>query len=167
MSTTFSLSVTDWVLLGVLLVSTVVGFWRGLVHEMLSLAGWLAAFFMAQWFAPAVTPYLPLQSMAVPVQYAAGFVLVFVAVIFLAGLVSWGIGHLIGAVGLRPADRGLGAFFGLARGLLVLLVLAVVVELVGLAQQDWWQHSALVPWLQLFLQGLRPVLPPQWQQWVT
>lgn len=162
-----SLNTTDWALLGVLLVSTVLGFWRGLVHEMLSLAGWLAAFFLAQWLAPELAAYMPLQGMAAPVQYAAGFVLVFVAVIFLAGLLSWGLGSLMGAVGLRPADRSLGGLFGLARGLVVLLVLAVLVQLAGLAQQDWWQQSTLVPWLQLFLEGLRPVLPPQWQELVT
>lgn len=167
MSMSVSLNTTDGVLLGVLLVSTVLGFWRGLVHEMLSLAGWLAAFFLAQWLAPALAAYMPLQGMAAPVQYAAGFVLVFVAVILLAGLLSWGLSGLMGAVGLRPADRSLGGLFGLARGLVVLLVLAVLVQLAGFAQQDWWQQSTLVPWLQLLLQGLRPVLPSQWQELVT
>lgn len=166
MNMNLALSATDWALLGVLLVSMVVGFWRGLVHEMLSLAGWLAAFFLAQWLAPAVAVYLPLQAMASPVQYAAGFVVVFVAVIFLAGLLSWGLGHLIGAVGLRPADRSLGGLFGLARGLVILLVLAVLVQLGGFAQAPWWQQSQLVPWLELLLHGLRPVLPPQWQDLV-
>jgi len=161
------LSTSDWVLLAVLLVSMVLGFWRGLVHEMLSLAGWLAAFFLAQWLSPTVAVYLPLQSMAPQVQYAAGFVVVFVAVIFLAGLLSWAVGHLLGAVGLRPADRSLGALFGLARGLVILLALAVLVQLAGFAQSPWWQQSQVVPWLQWLLQGLRPVLPPQWQGWVV
>ena len=46
-----SVVLTDWILLGVLLASMVVGLWRGLVYEVLSLAGWVAAFFVAQWWA--------------------------------------------------------------------------------------------------------------------
>ena len=52
-------SLTDWILLGVLFVSMMVGFWRGLVYEVLSLAGWVAAFVLAQWFASDVIVWLP------------------------------------------------------------------------------------------------------------
>ena len=45
------LSLTDGVLCGILLLSLVIGAWRGLVHELMSLAGWVAAFFVAQWLA--------------------------------------------------------------------------------------------------------------------
>lgn len=162
------MSTTDWALLLVLLVSMVLGLWRGLVHEMLSLAGWLLAFFMAQWLAAAVAVRLPfLQGSASSVQYAAGFVLVFVGVIFLVGLLSWMLGHLMGAVGLKPADRALGALFGLVRGLVILLVLAVLVRLMGLSSQGWWSESVLVPWLQALLLGLRPVLPQAWQEFMA
>ena len=46
-----TVSITDWVLLGVMFTSMVVGLWRGLVYEVLSLVGWVAAFFLAQWLA--------------------------------------------------------------------------------------------------------------------
>ena len=39
-------------LLGVLLLSVLVGLVRGLVFEVLSLLGWVVAYFAAQWFAP-------------------------------------------------------------------------------------------------------------------
>jgi len=35
----------DWILLSLVLVSMAVGLWRGLVFEVLSLLGWIAAFF--------------------------------------------------------------------------------------------------------------------------
>lgn len=162
------MSTTDWALLLVLLVSMVLGLWRGLVHEMLSLAGWLLAFFMAQWLAPAVAVRLPfLQGSSNSVQYVAGFVLVFVAVIFLVGLLSWMLGHLMGAVGLKPADRALGAIFGLIRGLVILMVLAVLVRLAGFSTQSWWSDAVLVPWLQALLEGLRPVMPQAWQDFMA
>src|SRR5574343_214224 len=89
------LTLTDGVLGGILLLSMVVGAWRGLVHELMSLVGWVAAFFVAQWLAQDVALWLPLWREAAPqVRYAVSFVLVFVASMFAAALVSWLQGHL-------------------------------------------------------------------------
>ena len=158
----------DWVIAAVMALSLVLGAVRGLVHEVISVVGWVVAFVMAQWLAPAVAVRLPfLQGSSNSVQYAAGFVLVFVAVIFLVGLMSWMLGHLMGAVGLKPADRALGAIFGLIRGLVILMVLAVLVRLAGFSTQSWWSDAVLVPWLQALLEGLRPVMPQAWQDFMA
>ena len=153
-------SLTDWILLGVLLISMLVGFWRGLVYEVLSLAGWVAAFILAQWLASDVVDWLPfLKSAAAPVQYAVSFVVVFVAALFAAGLLSWLIKKLVETVGLRPVDRALGGFFGIARGVVLLLALTVVLQLTGLAHEAWWQDARGPAWLDLTLKGLKPLLP--------
>ena len=69
-----AIALTDWVLLGVLLASMVVGFWRGLVYEVLSLAGWVAAFVVAQWLAADVVGWLPfVKGAPASVQYAVAF----------------------------------------------------------------------------------------------
>ena len=41
----------DWIFMALLLASMLIGAWRGLVFEVLSVLGWLAAFVVAQWFA--------------------------------------------------------------------------------------------------------------------
>ena len=41
----------DWIFVALLLASMLMGAWRGLVYEFLSLAGWVVAFVVAQWFA--------------------------------------------------------------------------------------------------------------------
>lgn len=161
------LTVTDGVLIGVLLFSSIVGAWRGLVHELMSLAGWVAAFVLAQWLADDVAQWLPVwREAAVQVRYALSFVLVFVASMFAAAVVSWLLGKVIATAGLRPADRSLGAIFGLARGLVVLLVLAVVVHLVGMRSEAWWQESQTTPMLELLLAGIKPVLPQTLQAYL-
>ena len=124
----------DWIFLAVLLVSLVVGAWRGLVFEVLSVLSWAAAFVLAQWFAPDVAAHLSMSGAGEPIRYAAGFVIVFVASIFAGGLVAFLLKKLVAAVGLRPADRMLGAGFGLVRG--VLLLLAVTVALALLITKD-------------------------------
>ena len=131
----------DIVLLLVLLVSVLLGLWRGLVFEVLSVAGWVAAFFLAQWYAAPTAQWLPLGQTAEPLRYAAGFAVVFVAVVFAAGLLAWLLKKGIESVGLRPVDRALGAAFGLLRGVVILLALALVVNMTPWQQHGAWQAS--------------------------
>jgi hypothetical protein len=93
-----AVSLTDWILLGVLLASMLVGLWRGLVYEVLSLAGWVAAFYVSQMYAPAAAAWLPMDGSSQMLRYAAGFVVVFVAVL-VGTAVAVGGGGLIGVGG--------------------------------------------------------------------
>lgn len=152
----------DWVFLGVLAFSLVVGAWRGLVFEVVSLIGWVAAFFVAQWWALDMAVRLPLAGLAPDLRYAAGFVAVFVLAVFAASLVAWLLGKLVQALGLRPADRVLGALFGVLRGGVLLMVVAVVAGMTSLNQADWWRDSQGAPWVEQALQGLKRMVPPDW-----
>lgn len=154
-----AMAVADWVFLGVLLVSAVLGLWRGLVYEMVSVLGWVAAFVAAQWVATDLAPRLPLGDASEPVRFAAAFVLIFVACAFLGGLLAWLARKLVTAAGLRPVDRTLGLAFGLVRGFIILLALAVFVGMTPLRQETWWKESRGAALLATMLEGLKPVLP--------
>ena len=149
----------DWILLVILLASLLMGAWRGLVYEVMSVIGWLASFVLAQWFAADVAQRLPMHSAGESLRYAAGFVIVFVASVFAAGLISAMLRKLISVIGLRPVDRVLGAGFGLFRGVILLLALTVVLHLMSMTQGEWWQESQGGPVLTALLKGLKPVLP--------
>jgi membrane protein required for colicin V production len=149
----------DWTLLGILGLSFLIGAWRGLVYEVLSVFVWLAAFVLAQWFAPEVAARLPLDGTAQSLRYAAGFVLVFVGTAFVAGLIARLIKKLVSAVGLRPVDRTLGAIFGLLRGAILLLAIAVVMNMTALKSQADWQSSQGAVMLTELLTKLKPLLP--------
>jgi len=151
--------VLDWIFVAVLVISLLVGAWRGLVYELLSLANWIVAFVLAQWLAPDVAHYLPLASATEVVRYAVGFVLVFVVALFAGGLVAFLVRKLVSAVGLRPVDRVLGAAFGVVRGVVVLLALTVVAGMTPVVNSPWWQESTGPGVATVVLKGLKPVLP--------
>ncbi len=153
------LTAVDWILLAVLGLSMLLGLWRGLVQEVLSLAGWVAAFFVAQIYAPQAAAWLPMEGSSQMLRYAAGFVAVFIAVLIATVLVSFVIKKLVSAVGLGPLDRLLGSLFGLLRGLVILLAVTVVVGMTPMRESDAWQHAQGAQWLQQFLHVLKPVLP--------
>jgi membrane protein required for colicin V production len=143
----------------VLVVSLVVGAWRGLVYELLSVVNWIAAFVLAQWFAPDVAQWLPMAGASEVVRYAVGFVAVFVAALFAGGLLAFLIRKLVAAVGLRPVDRVLGAVFGLVRAVVILLALTVVAGMTPMVKSPWWQESTGAGIATVVLHGLKPALP--------
>jgi membrane protein required for colicin V production len=149
----------DWVALAVLLISVGLGLWRGLIYEMLSLAGWVAAFLVAQHWASELAAWMPVAQTNPSVRHAVAFVLLFVGAAFVAGWLAWAARKLVAVVGLRPVDRTLGLVFGLARGLVLLLAVAVVVSLMGLGTQPWWRDSFSAPMLETLLRGMAPVFP--------
>lgn len=153
------MNTVDGVLLFVLLVSTFVGMWRGLVYEVLSLAAWVGAFLMAQTYAGRVAALLPLGDMSASLRTAIGFAAVFVVCAFAGGLIAWLVKRLVASVGLRPIDRVLGGAFGLLRGLVVLLAVAVVVGMTPLQARAGWQASMVARALGDGLHTLKPLLP--------
>jgi len=160
-------AIADWAFLGVLVVSLAIGAWRGLVYEVLSVLGWALSFYLAQWLAPDLAARLPLQGTSDPVRYAAAFILIFIAAVFLAGLLAMLLKKLVDAIGLRPMDRTLGAAFGVVRGLILLLAVAVVINMTALKTSTWWQESKGAEVLTAALKGLKPVLPEQFAKYLN
>lgn len=149
----------DAALLAALLLSVVVGLWRGFVLEVLALAGWVAAYVGAHWLAPDWARHLPIGEQGSSLNIAAAFVAAFVVVLVGWGLAARVLRMLVNATPLRGADRVLGGAFGLLRGMLLLLILATVVALTPAATSPVWQGSQGAQWLGVALHGLKPLLP--------
>lgn len=156
----------DWVFAGVMTASFLLGAWRGLVYEVLSVLAWIAAFILAQMFAPDLAGWLPMGHASQSLKHVVAFLLVFVGVVFAGGLCAWLIKKLIEAVGLRPVDRALGAGFGLARGALLLMVVAIVVNMTSFRRDDWWTESKGAAMSTAAVKQLKPVLPERFGQYL-
>jgi membrane protein required for colicin V production len=154
-----TLSWIDWALLAVLSVSVLIGLVRGFVFEIMALAGWIVAWFGAQWAAPQLAAYLPIGAPGGAVNIVTAFALAFLAVLVAWSLLARLVRMLIQATPLSLADRALGAGFGLVRGAMLLLVLATLVMLTPAARSAEWQSSTGAAWLRVALQGLKPLLP--------
>lgn len=149
----------DAVLIGILLLSVIIGLVRGLVFELMSLVGWVVAYFVAHWFSGDVAQHLPVGTPGSTTNAVAAFVLTFVATLLLWAIASRVIRMIIHATPLSVVDRLLGGVFGGLRGLLVLLLLVTIVGMTPWSTSPTWRDSASVPWLQAALAGLRPLLP--------
>ncbi|MEO8921484.1 MAG: CvpA family protein [Caldimonas sp.] len=146
-------------MIGIIVVSAIVGLVRGITFELLSLAGWFVAYFAGRWLAPFIAPHLPIGDAGSALNHGASFVSAFVIVLIVWGLLARGVSALIGATPLRPLDRLLGTVFGVARGLIVLLAMATVVAYTPLAASAAWRESAGAALLDQMLRELLPLVP--------
>lgn len=154
-----SMAALDWIFAVVLLLSMVLGAWRGLVYEVLSLINWVVAFVLARMLALDAADLLPMSGASAAMRYAAGFLLVFVLVLVAGGLLTVLIKKLTAAVGLSPIDRTLGAVFGAARGVLLILLATLVVHLTPMKDSTTWRESVGARLAEVTLKGLKPTLP--------
>ncbi len=159
-----ALALLDMLVLATLLLSMLLGAWRGLVYELLMLVGWVVAFFAARLLVPQLLPQASayFSNAAPQALYAGVFIVLFIVLTFAWGLLASLAKKLIQMVGLRPVDRVFGACFGVVRALVLLLVLAMVVQAAGWQSQSWWQQSTSAAWLAQGLAQALPSLPQSW-----
>jgi membrane protein required for colicin V production len=149
----------DLVLLGVLLLSAIVGIWRGLTFEVLSLIGWVVAYIAAQALNPVVVPMLPIGTPGSALNHGAAFAITFILVLVIWSLLARLVRALIHATPLSGLDRFLGALFGVLRGAVLLLAVATLILLTPMKNSSSWQQSQLAQALTIALRGLKPLLP--------
>lgn len=138
----------EYVILGILSASLLVGLLRGFVQEFFALAVWAAALLIAYNYAAPVAGLLD-DSISIPsVATGLAFVGLFISVLLVGGLVTWLVGRLVKTTGLSGTDRLLGAVFGGVRGVVLVVLLLLSAGLTPLPRDDWWRDADL---LQRFL----------------
>lgn len=150
----------DYCVLVIVLLSMLLGWWRGLLYEILSLLSWLAAYFVALAFVGEVVPYMPEVLGNETVKTGGAFAALFVLTLILCGIAAWSLSKLAKAFGLDwRADGVMGAMFGLLRGVLLVLVLVLVAGFTQLPKQDFWRDAVLSKPLQNVALLLKKSLP--------
>lgn len=151
----------DYAILGVLAVSVVWGIWRGFVREVISLAGWVLAFLAANAVAGPLGDALPTSISSPEVRVLTAFLIVFIFTLSIATVAGMLLSRLLKAAGLGGLDRTLGGLFGLARGVVILLALAVAAGLTMAPRHPLWKESVGAGMLTRTVLQLKPWLPPR------
>jgi membrane protein required for colicin V production len=129
----------DFVVIGILLLSALLGLWRGLVHELMALLGWPFALILCKLFAGDLAPLLPLKQDTV--RMVVAYALVFIAALIVWSVLTRLLAKLLKAVGTGWSDKLLGGLFGLVRGAMLLLVLVWMVGLTNYFQKPFWRDA--------------------------
>ena len=148
----------DYGVLAVLVVSLLLGALRGLMREMVSLAGWIAAFVLATAFSGIVAEHMP-ESLGPLLSGLLAFLLVFVGVLVVSSVVGLVLSLLVRAAGLGFLDRTLGAAFGILRGVVIVLLAVLLAGLTPLPREPFWRQGVLSGPFETAALALRSYLP--------
>ncbi|MGA2966250.1 MAG: CvpA family protein [Terriglobales bacterium] len=154
------MSIADWVIFGFLVFSVTAAAIEGFFHEAFKLAGLVVGYLLAAWqyrrLADWFAPYLKSPWLA----EIAGFLIVFFAVLLIAGIAGRIARSVMKKAGLSAIDRFLGAVLGLLKGVLVVAVVLTAMAAFAPAAR-WLERSELAPY---FLVGGRAAIwlaPPE------
>lgn len=154
----------DLAIVAVVALSTLFAFARGVIRETIALATWIAGFVLAINYAGPLAGLWSRLDMTPVAKHLLAFAVILLAVMIVGAMVAWMLSRVVRSIGLGFADRFLGAIFGLARGILVMVVFALAAGVTALPQRDWWQNSTLGQPLGEIALSLKPYLPRAWAE---
>jgi membrane protein required for colicin V production len=169
-----SFTLVDGIVLAVIVLSAILAYARGLVRESLSIVGWIVAAFAGFAFAPIVEPLIreiPFLSdvlgTSCELGILAGYAVVFVIALVIISLITPFIAGAVQNSALGPVDQGLGFLFGVARGVLLIVIALVVYNRVfggagGVPQVDNSHSIAVFSGLEARIAAMLPSDAPQW-----
>ncbi len=159
MSSLETLIWVDYVIIVIILISSLISLVRGFMREALSLAVWILAFWVSWTFFRELALYFE-QWISVPsMRLGVAFLLLLVATLILGGLINYLVGQLVEKTGLTGTDRMLGIFFGMARGALLVGIAVLLAGLTAIPLDPWWRESVLIGYFQDLAIFLRDFLP--------
>ena len=143
------------------------GVWRGLIKELMSLVAFGLAFLAAIWWGPDLSSFGILHwvkhdYLKLGIAYASLFIVTLLAV----GILNMALAAMIKSTGLSPAARGLGGLFGLLRGVLLLLVLVTIAGYTPLIEEPWWKNAMFSKQMVGVIQQLKQRMPEPIDQWL-
>lgn len=150
----------DWIIAAVLALSALLGLWRGLMREVLSVLGWVVGIALAIRYAAPLGESLPRDFGWPALRTGLAALGIVVAAVFAAAALGWLIHKLMAVAKLSGTDRALGALFGLVRGVLIVFAVVFVASRTALAQQPAWREAKLLAPFDAGVRLIVPYLPP-------
>jgi membrane protein required for colicin V production len=149
-------NVVDWSIITVLGLSILLSLWRGFTREAISLAGWVAAFVIANMFVGELASLIAPWIVNVTGRYVVAYAILFAGTLVLAGILARFSVQVVRATGLTLLDRLMGTAFGFARGIIIVLVAVYILRHLAPPQNLLWLDQAqLMPHLDMLAQWVQ------------
>jgi uncharacterized membrane protein required for colicin V production/cell division septation protein DedD len=155
----------DIVILIITVLSSAFGLWRGLIKEVLSLLTWIAALLVSRVYSEPLAGWMTGMIENDGIRYVSAFAILFFIVMMFGTFLNSLLSKLLSVTGLKLADRLLGAGFGVARGVIIVLVIMFIASMF-VSETELWQQSQLVPYgmdlierSQVFIGDMNSVSP--------
>ena len=138
----------DYAIIGLISISLIIGLFRGLIREAFALFTWGIAFWVGLTFSTPFAVFLEEPIADPSLRMAAAFIALFVLTLILGAIINKLLSVLIDKTGLTGTDRIAGLLFGVARGVLLVVILVMLAGFTPLPETPWWKESQILPLFQ-------------------
>ena len=149
----------DYLIIGIILISSGISIFRGFVKEVLSIISWAIALWVGLMFhshlATLLAPYITTPT----VRLFIAFFVLFAVTLILGALINHTISQLVEKTGLSGTDRSLGVVFGIIRGIAIVTIMVLAAGATPMPKDGWWQNSLLLHHFVVLAEWARSLLP--------
>lgn len=156
---TFLISMADYIIIGIILISVAISFLRGFVREALSLLTWGTAIIAAIYYSTELSEVLAHKIHMPSLRLLVSFAIIFLSILILGSIASLFIASFIKKIGFSGTDRVLGVVFGLVRGILIVSMMIMVANFTQIPSHSEWKTSLLIPHFEVVANWLTQFIP--------
>lgn len=136
----------DYLILAVLFISLLLGFFRGFLREAIGLLSWLCGLWLAWHYAYLLEPHLGGLIAKAPYSTWAARAILLLGCLVVGWLIGGIVSYFVQQSGISlMLDRMIGMLFGFLRGAVLISIAIMLGEQLQLQRADWWQRSRLMP----------------------
>lgn len=151
----------DLAILAIIALSVITGLIRGFVKELIAMAVWILAIWLAYHYSELLYPWLQNYIQDSTLCKIMAFIIILVATIIAGGIVNALLSFILKRSGLSGTDRLLGMGFGFVRGIFIVSLMIIVIRMTSLPHEEYSRNSTLyakfnplVNWIYTFLPTL-------------
>lgn len=149
----------DCLILLIVGLSVLTSVFRGFVKEVLALCVWALSIWLAYTYADSVTPLLSNWIQDASLRTVVAFIAILISSLLAGGICNASISFMLKRAGLSGTDRTLGVVFGLVRGIGIVGLLIIGVQMTSLPVQEYEQQSILYAQFQPVVSVMRNYMP--------
>lgn len=154
-----SWNLIDVAILAIIGLSMLTGLVRGFVKELIALGIWILAFWLAYHYTASTETLLQTYISDPSVRKITGFVAILLATLLAGGIVNATLSFILKRSGLSGTDRLLGMGFGFMRGVFVVSLVIVVLNMTSIPHDNYFRDSTLYPRFDPLTKWLNARLP--------
>ena len=142
----------------IIIISSLLGCYRGFVRELFSIIAWFLAFYLAQSFSfVAASKFYWIDTESI--RHLVAYLLIFITVLVISMAVIAILNKFIKYTGLSLPNILLGGLFGFVRAIFIVLICHVVIQSTSLVNHSVWQDALIKPYFESFTAKAGVYLP--------
>ncbi|MGB4812799.1 MAG: CvpA family protein [Methylophilaceae bacterium] len=153
------MTIFDYVVLVIVGLSIIISMMRGLLAEVFSMMGWVAAFLVSRTYASQLAPMMPSEIPTESLRILAAFLTLFIGTFLVTSLLAIALTTIFKKIGLGWLNRFMGGLFGLARGVLIVCIVVFLAGLTNVPKDERWRNAMFSSPIEALVLKMMPWIP--------